>query len=308
MKSGWAVAVTTATAVAAAVFAVGNMLGRATELTPPGTASPTPALDKQPPANSGAGGEGGANRPAAVPVQPAAVVVQPVTGPGRPPLLALAASGPHGSHRTTGADYVALTFDDGPDPQWTPKVLALLREHGVKATFCVIGQLVEAFPELVAEIAEAGHTLCNHSWQHDLGLGSRSRTEIRENLERTNAAIQRAAPGARVSYYRQPGGAWTDRVVEVAAELGMSSLHWTVDPRDWSLPGAPAIAEVVRTGTDEGAIILLHDGGGERRGTVRALSRVLPELAARHRLDALPPGVDPPRRHGLELPLKPSQR
>jgi peptidoglycan-N-acetylglucosamine deacetylase len=178
----------------------------------------------------------------------------------------------------------------------------------VKATFCVVGEMVEAFPELVRQIADDGHTLCNHSWDHDFGLGSRSRRAIHEDLERTNAAIHRAAPGTRISYYRQPGGNWTDRVVEVAAELGMSSLHWEVDPQDWSRPGASAIAEVMRAGTDDGAIILLHDGGGERHGTVRALTRVLPELAERHSLDALPPGVDPPRRHGLELPLKPSQR
>jgi peptidoglycan/xylan/chitin deacetylase (PgdA/CDA1 family) len=220
--------VATAVVVVVMSYATGNLWGRSTDLTPSPKASPQPTGVAAPPPT--AGGAVGANWEASVPIAPAAAQARPVTGPGRPP-LSHRAGGPHGTHRTTGADYVALTFDDGPDPQWTPEVLALLRKHRVKATFCVVGQLVEAFPELVREIAEAGHTLCNHSWDHDFGLGSRSRTEIRENLERTNAAIHRAAPGTRISYYRQPGGFWTDRVVEVAAELGMSSLHWAVDPR-----------------------------------------------------------------------------
>jgi peptidoglycan/xylan/chitin deacetylase (PgdA/CDA1 family) len=240
-----------------------------------------------------------------VPLEPAAAE-QPVTGPGRPP-LPMEGGGPHGTRRTTGDEYVALTFDDGPDPQWTPDVLELLREYDVTATFCVVGEMVEAFPELVRAIADDGHTLCNHSWNHDFVLGSRSRSAIRADLERTNAAIHEAAPGSRISYYRQPGGAWTRRVVEVAADLGMSSLHWAVDPQDWSRPGASQIAKVVSSGTNAGDIVLLHDGGGERLGTVRALRELLPRLADRHSLAALPPGVDPPLRHGLGLPVKPSQ-
>jgi peptidoglycan-N-acetylglucosamine deacetylase len=293
IRSGRVAVVAAAVVIAAAIYTVGHALGKSTE--------PAPAAHE--PVAAGPGGDA---LPVAVPEQPAAIE-QPITGPGRPPLPA-EASGPHGTRRTTGDEYVALTFDDGPDPRWTPEVLAQLREHQVKATFCVVGEMVEEFPELVRAIAADGHTLCNHTWNHDVDLGSRSRREIRKDLQRTNAAIQRAAPGTRISYYRQPGGAWTKSVVAVAAELGMSSLHWAVDPEDWSQPGAEHIADVVESGTNAGAIVLLHDGGGERRGTVRALTKVLPELAARHSLNALPPGIDPPGRHGLELPLKPAQR
>lgn len=264
----------------------------------PTAAEPTqPALAEPAVQDAAAIGAGGSGPTAAR---------QPFTGPGRPP-LPRSPTGPSGSRRTTGAEYVALTFDDGPDPRFTPEVLALLREHDVKATFCVVGQLAEAYPDLIRDIAADGHTLCNHSWDHDIGLGSRSVSEIRQNLTRTNQAIQAAAPGVRVSYYRQPGGAWTDRVVDVAEELGMSSLHWTVDPQDWALPGADVITAVVTQGTIDGAIVLLHDGGGERQGTVTALRRFLPVLATRHQLDALPPGIDLPRRHGVELPLNPGQ-
>lgn len=284
----------TAVVVVAGIALAGGLLGRASGRPP--EASPAPAAPSLPP------------EPAPIPVRVApAALTQPVTGPGRPP-LPMTGRGPHGTLRSTGAGYVALTFDDGPDPRWTPQVLELLRRHRVKATFCVVGELVAAYPELVRRIAGAGHTLCNHSWSHDFGLGSRPRAEIRRDLERTNAAIRTAAPGHKISYYRQPGGAWTRRVVEVAEQLGMSSLHWAVDPRDWARPGAGAIADEVAATTGRGAIVLLHDGGGERDGTVDALRRILPAMTDRFRLDALPPGVDPPLRHGDQLPLKPGQR
>lgn len=220
----------------------------------------------------------------------AAAIHQPITGPGRPP-LPFEQAGPFGARRTTGAGYAALTFDDGPDPRWTPQVLAILREHRVLATFCVVGTNVLAFPELVREIADDGHTMCNHSWSHDVGLGSRSRVEIRKDLERTNRAIRQAAPGSRISYYRQPGGAWTDRVVAAAAELGMTSLHWAVDPQDWRRPAARSIAREVVDGTEPGAIVLLHDGGGDRAQTVHALTLMLPRLTADQDLAAPPPGI-----------------
>ncbi|MEH1125752.1 polysaccharide deacetylase family protein [Micromonospora sp. CPCC 206061] len=242
-------------------------------------------------------------RPAAQRFAPAR---QPVTGPNRPPLPA-ERGGPFGSRRTTGTHTVALTFDDGPDPKHTPETLELLRRHRIKATFCLVGVNAKAFPGLVKAIADDGHTLCNHSWDHDISLGARSRATIRANLIRANNAIRAAAPGSRVSYYRQPGGAWTAGVVGVARELGMTSLHWIVDPQDWRKPSAGSIAGTVNASTRRGAIVLLHDAGGDRRGTVIALRSILPNLSRRFQLGALPPGTDAPRRHGFELPVKPGQ-
>lgn len=204
------------------------------------------------------------------------------------PPLPMDDDGPSGSRLTTGSHEVALTFDDGPDPHYTPQVLDLLRRHGVTATFCLVGENAQAYPELVRAIAADGHTLCNHSWKHDFRLGSRSRAAIRADLARTNEAIRAAVPDARIAYYRQPGGYWTDRVVAVAAELGMTSLHWTVDPQDWRRPGAGSIAAQVTSGTADGAIVLLHDGGGDRAGTVAALRPILTDLTRRFHLTALP--------------------
>jgi peptidoglycan/xylan/chitin deacetylase (PgdA/CDA1 family) len=231
----------------------------------------------------------------------------PITGPDRPPLPDDEA-GPYGSRRTTGTYEVALTFDDGPDPRYTPDVLALLRQYRIKATFCVIGVNVIEFPHLVRAIAADGHTLCNHSWLHDTGLGIRSHSTIASDMARTNEAIRAAAPGSRVSYFRHPGGAWTQAAVNSARQQGMTSLHWDVDPRDWLRPGPRAISNTVTGSTQPGSIVLLHDGGGDRLGTVEALRSILPNLASRLRLVALPPGIDPPRLHGIHLPIHAGQQ
>lgn len=196
--------------------------------------------------------------------------------------------GPFGSHASTGTPEVALTFDDGPDPTYTPQVLEVLRAYGVKATFCVVGENAQDHPDLVQAIVADGHTLCNHSWHHDVLLGKRSPALIRADLIRTNDAIHAAVPDARISYFRQPGGAWTYPVVSVAEGLGMTPLHWTVDPNDWQVPGAAKITTTVTRDTGPGAIVLMHDAGGDRQGTVDALRRLLPELVSRFRLEALP--------------------
>ena len=204
------------------------------------------------------------------------------------PLIPAAGLGPFGTRQATSTGDVALTFDDGPDPLWTPAVLDLLRFYRVRATFCLIGVNVRAYPGLVRRIVSEGHTLCNHSWGHEVTLGTWSPEAIRANLVRVNTEIQRALPGAVVPYFRHPGGAWTQRAVMIAAELGMASVHWDVDPQDWRRPGAGAIIRQVNGGTRPGSIVLLHDGGGDRSGTVTACRFFLPYLQGRFTLAALP--------------------
>ena len=145
-----------------------------------------------------------------------------------------------------------MTFDDGPDPRYTPQVLALLREYDVKATFCVVGENAQDHPDLIQAIVADGHTLCNHSWHHDVTLGNRSADQIRADLLRTNEAIRAAVPDAPIVWYRQPGGAWTYPVVSVAQQLGMTPLHWSVDPSDWQVPGAAKIAATVLSQAEPG--------------------------------------------------------
>ncbi|MDG4761742.1 polysaccharide deacetylase family protein [Micromonospora sp. WMMD710] len=193
-----------------------------------------------------------------------------------------------GAHTSTGTPRLALTFDDGPDPRYTPQVLAMLREFDVKATFCVVGENAQAHPDLIQAIVDGGHSLCNHSWHHDVTLGNRPADVIRADLLRTNEAIRAAVPDAPIVWYRQPGGAWTYPVVSVAQQLGMTPLHWSVDPSDWEVPGATKIAATVVSQAEPGSVVLLHDAGGNRQGTVDALRRILPDLTARFELEALP--------------------
>jgi peptidoglycan/xylan/chitin deacetylase (PgdA/CDA1 family) len=134
-----------------------------------------------------------------------------------------------------------------------------------------------------------GHALCNHTWSHDLTLGQKTDAEIRSDLQRTNDAIHLAVPGATISYFRHPGGNFTPRAVRIAAELGMTSIYWDVDPRDWSNPGAWAISQSVISRTRAGSIVLMHDGGGDRSQTVTACKTIFPNLKSRFRLIPLPP-------------------
>lgn len=183
---------------------------------------------------------------------------------------------------------MALTFDDGPSGTWTEQILAVLREHNVKATFCVLGRSARAYPSLIRQIVAEGHTLCSHGFEHDLELGSRSAPEIRASLQAAADAIHAAAPDAKISYFRQPGGAWTPLAVQVAADLDLTSLHWSVDPHDYTRPGAKVIADRVTANTRPGSIVLLHDGGGDRSDTVEACRLMLPALTSRFQLVPLP--------------------
>jgi len=111
--------------------------------------------------------------PSPVPPSPSPSPSSPVS-PASPAVSTVDGNGPHGSMTVTGTASVALTFDDGPDPVNTPKILNLLQRNEVKATFCVVGTQVRAHPGLVCRIVAEGHTLCNHSWQHRLDLGTRA--------------------------------------------------------------------------------------------------------------------------------------
>ncbi|MEH0842490.1 polysaccharide deacetylase family protein [Micromonospora sp. CPCC 205711] len=200
----------------------------------------------------------------------------------KPPLRALPAKLPAGLNRTTGVRGVALTFDDGPSAAWTPKVLDQLHAAHVTATFCVVGVQVRRHPQLVARIVREGHQLCNHSWRHDMDLGRRPVAEIRADMIRTNEAIRRAVPGAKVPFFRQPGGRWTAEEIAVARQLGMRPLHWSVDPQDWAKPTTPTIIHRVEGAARPGAVILMHDGGGNRGGTLAACPHLISDLKRRY--------------------------
>jgi len=182
---------------------------------------------------------------------------------------------------------IGLTFDDGPDPAWTPAVLRLLARAHVHATFCVVGRHVAKYPQLTRAIVAGGHTLCNHTWSHDEHLVQRPADVIRRELAMTQAAVQDAT-GVTPWLFRAPGGIWSARVIREARLQGMRPLMWQVDPRDWTRPGWTAIVVKVVATLRPGAIVLLHDGGGNRAQTVAALYWMLIQLPRRHYTFATP--------------------
>ncbi|WP_162448755.1 polysaccharide deacetylase family protein [Phytoactinopolyspora mesophila] len=174
-----------------------------------------------------------------------------------------------------GGNSVALTFDDGPHPTYTPQVLDLLAEHEVRAVFCVVGVQVRQHPELVRRIVDDGHTLCNHTENHDSELAKRSPEKIDEEIAATAGAIAEAAGDAPVRFFRQPARYVAPEVAPIAEEHGLTLLDWTVDSQDWKRPGASEIVARVADGLQPGAVVLLHDGGGDRSQTVTALDEIL---------------------------------
>ncbi|MFI1419353.1 polysaccharide deacetylase family protein [Streptomyces sp. NPDC020731] len=173
---------------------------------------------------------------------------------------------------------VNITIDDGPDPAWTPQVLDILEEYGVKATFCVTGTQAQAHPDLVKKVVAAGHRLCNHTVSHDTTMDKKSEAYQKKEILDAERMIIKASGGVRSMYYRAPGGAFTPYSRELTASRGMRPLGWNVDTKDFEQPGTDAIVATVEREISNGPTILFHDAGGERAQTVEALRRVLPWL------------------------------
>jgi len=164
---------------------------------------------------------------------------------------------------------VALTFDDGPST-YTPQVVSILKKHHVKGTFFEIGEQVSSTSRVVTN---AGEEIADHSYHHETDPS-------RASMAATNSAIRRVT-GFEPCLFRPPGGAYNSRVVGDARALGMTTVIWDVDPRDWSTPGTSAIYSRVVSATRPGSIVLMHDGGGNRSETVAALPHIIKNLRSR---------------------------
>ncbi|MEW2546017.1 polysaccharide deacetylase family protein [Streptomyces sp. NPDC047002] len=179
-----------------------------------------------------------------------------------------------------GGRAVALTIDDGPDPTWTPQVLAVLRHNGVKAVFCMIGPQAAAHPGLVQAVVADGHRLCDHTVHHDEAMDHRARAYQKSEILTAAGQITHASGGVAPQYYRAPGGAFTPYSRQTAAAHGLRPLGWNVDTKDWERPGAAAILATAEDELGNGPTVLFHDGGGDRHQTVQALGQLLPWLRA----------------------------
>lgn len=180
---------------------------------------------------------------------------------------------------------VALTFDDGPGP-YTAKVLDELNHAHVHATFCQIGDQISRWGSVDRRIVASGDGLCDHTWSHVENMSGMVRThrmtqqQVQQQITRAARAITTAS-GLRPTWFRSPGGDWGTPVKVAAAREHLSLLGWGVDSRDWTTPGTTAIVRAVLQQVRPGAIILLHDAGGNRTQTVAAIPLII--TALRHR-------------------------
>ena len=167
---------------------------------------------------------------------------------------------------------VALTFDDGPDPMDTPKILDILKEKNVRATFFVLGQAAQDNPNLLKRLIKEGHEIGNHSYKHDY-----QQNHLLEELEQTDQEVF-AATGTHTYYYRPPGGFVSKSQLETIKKNGHLVALWSVDSKDWCNPGVNQIVNNVMKNVFPGAIILLHDGGYHRTQTINALGPIINAL------------------------------
>ncbi|GIG61360.1 hypothetical protein Lfu02_57320 [Longispora fulva] len=181
---------------------------------------------------------------------------------------------------------VALTFEDGPDPEWTPRILDALARHHAHATFFVVGARVDEHPELVRRILAEGHELGLHGFTHR-DLTALPEWQVRRELDLTRDAVARATGRDirlfRPAYSSTPAqvDARTMALIAAAGRWGYRTVLSDLDTRDWQQPGVPAIAVAGAPLGDNGAIVGLHDGGGDRSQTLRALDTLLPTLHRR---------------------------
>lgn len=167
---------------------------------------------------------------------------------------------------------VYLTFDDGPDPRYTPRVLDLLAEYDAPATFFMIGEKAVEEPELVERVRAAGHSIGNHTYTHPW-LTDLTKKGMSSELERTTAVI------GKTRCMRPPGGFTSAAVRKVSRDLGMNVVMWDADSTDWQQPGVNTIVDRISKRSGNGSVVLMHDGGGPREQSVEALARVLPRFA-----------------------------
>jgi peptidoglycan/xylan/chitin deacetylase (PgdA/CDA1 family) len=171
---------------------------------------------------------------------------------------------------------IALTIDDGPSPIYTPQILQILAKYKVTASFSMVGENVTYYPGVARDVADAGHVIINHTWDH-ADLATLTEPQTRAEIGNASDAIHTAV-GRVPTIFRAPYGAWSRTTLEYCASEKLMALDWSVDPRDWARPGVSKIVSNILKNTGTGSIILEHDGGGDRSQTVAALKIAIPRL------------------------------
>lgn len=183
----------------------------------------------------------------------------------------------------TSEKRVALTFDDGPHPRHTPRLLDLLAEKNARATFFLVGKRVRQFPEVTRMIVEGGHEIGNHTYRH-LPLSLLPSPMVRNEIREAGDLIMHAS-GFRPRYLRPPMGWFNGNVLRIAAELGYRPVIGDVHPRDSRTPGTEIILQYILERVKPGSIVILHDGGwrldADRSQSIEATRRFLAEMTDR---------------------------
>lgn len=191
---------------------------------------------------------------------------------------------------------IALTFDDGPNPAFTPRLLELLDRHTVRATFFLVGKYASNQPAITRQIADNGHLIGNHTWSHP-NLARSAPRKVREELSSTNDALEQML-GKAVRFFRPPFGARRPNVLRTARELGMTPVTWNAMTNDWSEPSADRIAATLSAKVDRlqargsAANIVLHDGShrepaANREPSITAAAQLLDRYAKTHKFVTL---------------------
>lgn len=172
---------------------------------------------------------------------------------------------------------VAMTFDDGPHPTLTPKLLDILKARNIKCTFFVIGRSAKTYPNIIRRMIAEGHEVANHTWTH-ASLTSRSDAQIRTELQQSEDALV-AAANYRPHLIRPPYGAINTRIKQLMfSEFGYSTIMWSVDPQDWRRPGVSVVTSRLVNGAHPGAIMLAHD---IHPPTIEAMPAMFDQLLAK---------------------------
>ncbi|MEV8594963.1 bifunctional polysaccharide deacetylase/glycosyltransferase family 2 protein [Streptomyces sp. NPDC052012] len=181
---------------------------------------------------------------------------------------------------------IALTFDDGPDPTWTPKVLKILEKYDVPGTFFVVGSMVARYPGLVRDLVEQGSEIGVHTFTH-VDLSYQSASRVKREMDQTQLALAGAA-GITTTLFRAPYSSRTDaidnyswKVYQQLGEDGYTSVFIDTDSEDWKQPGVAKIVEGATPEDGEGASVLFHDSGGEREQTIEALPKYIEKMQAK---------------------------